>query len=97
MMSWITTLADVLTEWALALGGVLGSSVLAFLGYVRRVDRRSKKNERRLEGDPEDPNNEGALNIVAETRRELQEFREETRRDHREVMERIEEMDGDGD
>lgn len=80
-----------------------GASALAGLGgAVFGNHRRSKKNERQLEGDPGDPNTEGVLTIAKETRekvdridRQFDEFREETRRDHGEVMDRIEDLADD--
>ena len=88
----LSSLLEVASDWILAFLGAVGSGVLALGGYTRSIDSRSRKNERRLEGDPDDPNHEGALNILADTREELQEFREETREDHREVMDRIDDL-----
>lgn len=79
-----------------------GSAIAGLTGAVFGNHRRSKKNERQLEGDPNDPNTEGVLNIAKETRekveridRQFDEFRAETREDHEEVMERIEDLAGD--
>lgn len=62
----------------------------------KQNERRSKKNERYLEG-TDDPNHDGINETVNETRErlenfesEFQEFRRETKREHAEVMRRME-------
>lgn len=74
------------------------------VGYVRRVDtkagdakRKAEKNERAIFGEEDDPNVEGVAQIVHQTRDELRQFRQETKREHRQVMERLEEIEAGGD
>lgn len=90
-------MAGPLTEfWMWLLGGA--ASALATLGLpigkvVKANHKRSLQNQKQLQGDPDDPNAEGILQIVYETRSDLREFRREMRREHREMMDRLEDME----
>lgn len=84
------------------LGGA--ASVLTAIGVpvgkvIKDNRRRSLSNQRQLEGDPENPNAEGVLEIAHETRRRveavetnLEEFRRDDERKHEEVMDRLERL-----
>lgn len=97
----MASLLSLLNDWLLYILGLLGlGGGGGVIGYVRRVDEkadsaldRSQRNHRQLTGDPDDPNAEGVLQIVHETRSDLHEFRRETRREHREVMNRIDDLE----
>lgn len=95
MLDALPAVAKWVNDWLLALAGTAATIATFAGGVVWSNLRRSTKNERRLEGDDDDPNYEGVLEVAHETRAELEEFRRETRRDHREVMARIEELDDD--
>lgn len=93
-----------------ALGDTLGAAVTVFAGVIATIGgvvgtnhKRSKSNKRKLDGDPDDPNQEGVLEIAHETREHveeldvrIQQMRRETRHEHEEVMDRLETIQGDG-
>lgn len=89
------TLLDSLGEWLMWVGGALAAVLTTGGTVVKRNRDRSRKNERQLEGDPNDPNVEGVLEIAYDTRERLEDFRSETRREHKQVMDRLEELDDD--
>lgn len=71
------------SDWILwALGG-LATAFSVPLAVVKRNRDRSRKNERQLEGDDNDPNHEGVLEIVHETRAEVHEVNEQTQANRR--------------
>jgi len=80
--------------WQWTLGGV-GTVLSGVGGLVYRNRRRSIKNRRQLEGDPEDPNTEGVLEIAHDTRDKVETLEEHMNREHREVMEKLESMGDD--
>lgn len=97
-MSWISVISD----WALYVLGAIGLFMSGLIGAVTQNTKRSKRNERQLQGDPKDPNAEGVLQIANETRTDLNEFytefhdfRRETKRDHQRVIQKLEEMNGE--
>lgn len=97
-MAWISILSD----WAYHALVALGLAVSGLVGAVTRNTKRSKQNQRQLQGDPNDPNTEGVLQISNETRTDLNEFytefekfRQETKRDHDRVIRKLEEMNGE--
>lgn len=95
MLDALAAIAKWVNDWLLAIGtGVVGLGSLA-AGVMIGNLRRSKRNERRLEGDPDDPNNEGLMDVAHETREELEEFRREAKKDHEEVREMIEDLADD--
>lgn len=100
-------LSGIIPDWLLGLAGLLGlGSGGGAVGYVRRVNAKAEaaqstaeRNGRAIFGEDDDPNMEGLAPIAHETRERverlesnLDEFRSETRREHRAVMERLEEM-----
>lgn len=97
-MGPLSAVASTLSDWALEVGGLTASLLLGVGGVVGNNHKRSKKNERYLEGS-DDPNNEGVLEIANDTRDRvsdvednLTEFRRETQLEHRQVMNRLEEL-----
>lgn len=75
-----------LNDWLVWLAGGIAST-LALLGTpLVATYRRSKANERRLIGDDEDPHNSGVLAIVSDNNEKL----EELERQHRAVLEKLE-------
>lgn len=87
------------------LGGA--ASALATVGLpvgkvVKDNRQRSRRNQRLLEGDPQDPNSEGVLQIAYDTRgrvasldEKVDDVRREIRREHETVMDRLDRMDPD--
>ena len=97
-MSWISVLSD----WLLYVAGAIGLFFSGLIGAVTQNTKRSKQNQRQLQGDPNDPNSEGVLQIANETQYDLnefytefEEFRRETKRDHERVIRKLEEMNGE--
>jgi hypothetical protein len=57
----------------------------AVVGIVKRTRDRSLQNKRQLQGDPDDPNAEGVLEIAKETREDVEELRDMVQEVHRDV------------
>lgn len=93
--------ATALAEWVMwALGG-LAALLTVPLAVIKRNRDRSVNNKRQLEGDPNDPNAEGVLEIAHQTREHVEfldekmdDFRRETHREHQAVMDRLESLNG---
>lgn len=88
-------LAATLSDWALELYSLAGTVVLAAGGFVGRNHKRSKKNERRLEGDPDDPNHEGLLEIADDTRNKVDQLEDKMDEQHERLVRRVEELADD--
>lgn len=79
------------------------AGLLPIAGVIGTNHRRSRRNKRHLEG-TDDPNTEGVLEIAHDTREQVShveakvdEYRKETREEHREVMERLERVTDGGE
>lgn len=99
-MSLLSGFVDVASEWLLAAVSVIGGGVLSLTGLVRNADKRSKRNERRLEGDPENPNHDGVMALVRENKdvsekngRKIDHLEDRIEDQHRAVLDRIEDLD----
>lgn len=90
------------SDWLMwAVGGLLTFVGLPTGKVITDNRARSKANKRTLEGDPNDPNNEGINEIVADTRQrvgvleeKLDTARRERKHEHEAVMGRIDDLDG---
>lgn len=85
-------LLNIVSDWALALVTLVGSGVLALVGAVVANRSRSKQNERRLTGDPDDPNNAGVLSIVADNNRKIDNLEDTVTEHHADFMDRLDEL-----
>jgi len=96
-----------LADWIFGALGLLGlgsgGGALAYVRGTRETATEAKTTAERVErrqiGDPDDPNAEGVVNMVKETRDgltdtrgELREFRQEMNREHRSLAESVEEI-----
>lgn len=102
----MASLTQLLSDWLLWLLGGVAALLSPALGVVKRNRDRTLQNKRQLQGDPDDPNADGVLQIANDTRarvdevdRKLDDFRRETKREHERVMARLERLadDADGD
>lgn len=62
---------QVATDWALAILGGIGTVMSAIGTAIFKNHKRSKENKRRLEGDADNPNHEGVLEIAADNNEKL--------------------------
>lgn len=83
-----TTLGGIV-QWILA-----GLSTLVFgvVGWARRIDSRSKQNKRRLEGDPENDNFDGVLDVVSENNAKIDQLETKMEQQHKRVYDRVEDI-----
>lgn len=91
-----------LADWLMWLGGGFLTAFTPLLAVVKRNRDRSRNNTRRLEGDDHEDGYEGLMHISKDTRsrverveHNLEQFRAETREEHAEVMDRLDEMADD--
>lgn len=91
----------VASDWLMWGAGALAALLAVPLGVVKRNRDRSKKNQRQLQGDPNDPNTEGVLQIAADTRERIavveekvDDYRREMRHEHEAVMDRLDDIGG---
>lgn len=77
--------------WQWFLGG-LSTIVVGVGGVVKKNRDRSLQNRRQLQGDPDDPNAEGVLDIAHETREKVDNMEARMEREHREVMSKLDEI-----
>lgn len=89
-------LIQALSDWLLA--GV-GGFVAVIGGYARQIDSKAdtaldtaERNRRRLEGDPENPSDEGLMDLAFQTREKLDRMEIRMEREHREVMSKLEDI-----
>lgn len=85
-------LLDAIWQWAV---GGLSGAVAAVGGVVYSNRERSKQNKRQLQGDPDDPNAEGVLEIAHETRDKVDRLEERMQAEHREVMSKLDDISND--
>lgn len=88
-----TALVDVLSDWALAFATALGSGLLALGGAVGKNHRRSKQNERDLQG-TDNPNHEGVLEISKQNGEKIDELADRMDEQHEHLLDRFEELNG---
>lgn len=81
---------------------VVAAILVPFAAVVKRIRDRSIRNQRQLQGDPDNPNAEGVLQIshdnrerLARLEQKMDSFRTEMQREHEAVMERLNELDDD--
>lgn len=79
-----------LNDWLLWIAGLLMSGAAALGVPFIATYKRSKRNERRLIGDDEDPNTEGVLGIVADNNERIDGLERKMESHHREIMEKLE-------
>jgi len=86
-------LSSFVSDWVFSVLALLGVGGGGAAGYLRSVKKNTEnireiaeENQRRLEGDPENPNDEGLMDIAYDTRTELHEFRDEAQENHRQVI-----------
>lgn len=80
---------DAFWQWALA-GLSTGLGAIGSVVYQNR--ERSLENQRRLEGDDDDPSYEGLMNIASDTRAKVDSLEARMEREHREVMRKLEDI-----
>lgn len=85
-----------LGEWLMWAAGGVAAVLAPILGVVKRNRARSLENTRRLEGDPEDDNYPGLMEIAYNNNQKLDNLEARMEREHREVMSKLETM-SDGD
>ena len=95
MMPPLSAFVELVSDWTLAILGVLGTGVLGLVGIVSRNHFRSKQNERRLVGDPDDPNHDGVLQISRSNGEKIDKLEDTLREHHSDFMQRVEEMNDD--
>lgn len=87
--------SNLLAEWWHAISAT-GTGLLGLATYGKRrldrVDERSKQNQRQLQGDPDDPNTEGALQMIKETRERVEHLDEKMDEQHSEVLDRVDDL-----
>lgn len=89
-------------DWIMwAIGALLTFIGVPVGGVIKRNRDRTLQNKRQLQGDPDDPNSEGVLEIANDTRekvdsleRKVAENRREMREEHQAVMAQLEEIQG---
>jgi hypothetical protein len=90
----------VISDWLLAALGALASLIFPLGGVIKNNHSRSKRNERQLQGDPNDPHNNGVLDISKQNAEKLDEQGEkidELDSKVERVLDRVESLaDGDG-
>lgn len=81
-----------LLDQVAALGGTMLTILAIPAKFVRGNHQRSKQNKRQLQGDPDDPNAEGVLQIANETREQVEHLDEKMDQQHEAVLERVEDL-----
>jgi TolA-binding protein len=90
-------LLTVLSDWIVAALALLSAAGVP-VGVITGNRKRSKKNQRQLQGDPDNPNHEGVLDISKENAEKLDEQGEkidELDSKVERVLDRVEELAGD--
>lgn len=82
---------DILSDWAVAIFGAITGAV----GIIGGNYRRSKQNQRRLEGDDADPNNDGVLQVSKRNGEKIDRLEEKMDDQHSEVLDRVEDLADD--
>lgn len=104
-----TILTDYIVWILTAATGLIGGYTRRVEAQIETIDTRSQRNERRIEGDSDNPNDPGLLELahqntetVEQTRQEVQdvhddvdELREDMQEHHEEVMAEIREVRSD--
>lgn len=75
----LATFTSDLVLWGAGLLGITGGGGGA-IAYIKRIDSRSKRNKRKLDGDPNDPNHEGVLQIAYDARETVHRVEEDVER-----------------
>ena len=89
----------VIYDWLLAVVGAITSLLVPAGGIIKRNHSRSKRNERQLQGDPNDPHNNGVLDISKQNAEKLDEQGEkidELDSKVERVLDRVESLADDG-
>lgn len=82
-----------LNDWLLWLAGLIAAGLGSLGVPFVATYKRSKKNERRLIGDEDDPHNDGVLEIVADNNGKIEELERKMESQHRKVIQKIEDSD----
>jgi hypothetical protein len=85
------SVAELLSHWWQVITAALGTFA-GGAGYIRQVDKRSRKNKRQLQGDPDDPNHEGALEMLRDTRDKVDHLDAKVESQHEEVIHRVDDL-----
>ena len=103
-MSPLSSLAELASDWILAALGVAGTGLTILGGLVKGNYSRSTKNERRLEGDPDDPNYDGVMEIAKrngelseENGEKIDQLEEHMNEQHEELVDRIDDLTNNDD
>lgn len=79
-----------LNDWLLWIAGLLATGLGSLGVPFVATYKRSKRNERRLVGDEDDPHNDGVLEIVADNNEKIEELERKMESQHRKVIQKLE-------